>query len=261
MTKKSRNQGHVQAQGELRSKADLEEILADDIDFLVEMCASFDAGHERRGRQISAVLRRLLEDGESGVLYQLGLLDQDFADTAGPIPVAVEGAIAKPPICTLTAVRRTSGAAFYAPKGLDAFNPCPFIDWWRMIVFDDADGVKLTRRDLVRLVSDKDGGVHADRRLPVGYWRISRMNSLRQQVLIDAEGEVVGFAITVPTPEPGSAGEIRIGILPDRDIGGPDLRHAPLQGRAEMMCMRQIALEVLLTLDATRAKCPSLAWS
>ena len=261
MAKKNRGHGVAQVQGELRSKADLEEILADDIDLIVELCDSFDAGHERRGRQISAVLRRLLEDGESGVLHQLGRLDQKFADTAGPMSVAVEGAIADPPICTLTAVRLKPGAAFYAPKGLDVFSLCPFNDWWNMIVFDDKQGVRLTRRDLVRLVSDKDGGVHVDRRLPVGYWRISRMNSLQQQALIDGGGEVVGYAIRVPSPKPGSAGEIRIGILPNRDVGGSDLRHAPLEGRPEMMCMRQIALEVLLTLDATRAKSPSLASS
>ena len=45
-------------------------------------------------------------------------------------------------------------------------------------MFADSKGNKLTRRNLVLAVSNKDGGAHVDRRLDKDYADITRFNSL-----------------------------------------------------------------------------------
>ena len=52
-----------------------------------------------------------------------------------------------------------------------------FIKWWEQnIIFKDSRGNIFTRKDLVRNVTDKDGGAHVDPSLQEAYANLSRFN-------------------------------------------------------------------------------------
>ena len=70
-----------------RSKADLQQELKDQISLLKNSCNSYDSGLEAIGKHIALILRVLFHHhGQSrSLLEQLGLRDNKFYDSAGPL--------------------------------------------------------------------------------------------------------------------------------------------------------------------------------
>jgi hypothetical protein len=80
------------------------------------------------------------------------------------------------------------------------------------IVFDDRNGNTMTRKQLVLVLANKEGGAHVDSKLSPTYEAIAKKNAL-------------GWF--VPTPN----GEVSF------------------SGRIELLGMRQVAHEILMTLE------------
>lgn len=238
------------SEGTDRDAAELAPLWDDDLSHLEELCEAFDKGNPNRGRQISAVLRRLLGDGDSALLQQVGLQDHPFEDTAGHVGRGMPYGL-----CSLLHTGIGKEAVYYVPRG--AADPPPvkrhFREWWPMPVFSEPRGLTLSRSQMVTHVANKDGGVHVDRKIPEGYWRISRMNSLDHKAVMSAEGALLGIAL----PSPGQG---RPGVIVFMNPGTPPppdtYRYLDCRGRPEMMAMRQIAYEVLLTFRPERVKAP-----
>ena len=117
----------------------------------------------------------------------------------------------------LVAMLLSTSGARYLPAVAMGAPPLPirqvrFPDWWNAPVLKDKQGRKLSRRELVRHVTDTDGGAHVDPDLDQAYMDISRNNSL-------------GWT-----------------------FGNRDVMQA-LSGRPELAAMRQIAHEVLCTIN------------
>ncbi len=92
----------------------------------------------------------------------------------------------------------------------------PFDQWWNSPIFRIADGIPLTRSDLVLTMADQDGGAHVDARLKAAYAELSR-------------GDGIGFS--------------RVDHSGTRHIRGEALA-----------AVRQIAHEVIKTLDPSYVK-------
>jgi hypothetical protein len=197
-----------------RSSEDLKKELKDQITLLKNACDSFDNGLDAIGKHIALTLRVLLHHkGQSrSLLEQLGLRDKRFFDSAGPLNpnnLLTE--------CNLVGGRVSGEGGEYMPMVQMGEPPIPpekvkFVDWWGSPVLKDNKGRTYCRRKLVENVADTDGGAHVDPDLEEAYMDLSRNNSL-------------GWLF--------SDGNI------DEAFGG----------RPELACMRQIAHEVLLTLQ------------
>jgi hypothetical protein len=196
-----------------RPKEELKRELIEQLQLLRHSCEAFDRGFEAIGKHIALSIRVLVhQHGQSrALLDQLGLRSIRFVDSVGPLNprnIAAE--------CRLVVMHMNNSGGRYIP--LVAANGLPvspkkvsFVDWWNEPVFKDKAGHTFCRRELVRHVADTDGGGHVDPGLDEAYMAISRANSLGWQF---------------------STGDI----------------FQAFSGRPELVCMRQIAHEILSTI-------------
>ena len=170
-------------------------------------------------------LRLLLHDTQQGrsrsLLDQLDLRSGRFWDSAGEI---TKNHIT--PACTLLASQISDSGGRYVPLVATGFNDVikqvPFVTWWNGVILEDSSNHRFSRRDLVLHVADTDGGAHVDPNLDAAYMALSRSNSLGHTFVTGSSLEEI---ITRPATQ------------------------TTFQGRPELACMRQIAYEVLCTID------------
>jgi hypothetical protein len=197
-----------------RSKDDLKRELRDQLQILRMACESFDRGIDAAGKYIAISLRVLLHHHRQSraLLDQLNYRTGRFYSSIEPLDP--RNLVSESPM-----VAMVSGGSNSNPKwmplvqlggGPTRMRPIPFSDWWAEKIIDDKAGHVFSRMSLVQSVADTDGGAHVDPDLDEAYMAVSRENSL---------GWVFG---------------------PDR---------LPLEGRVELACMRQIAHELLVTIN------------
>ena len=196
-----------------RPKGELKRELIDQLQLLRHSCQAFDSGMEPVAKHISLSLRVLLHHhGQSrALLDQLGLRGGYYLTSAPPLNP--KNLLAE---CNLLMIFAGSAKASYLPLVAGGESPFPlrpiaFVDWWNTPILKDNRGRTFCRRELVVNVADTDGGAHFDPELDEAYMGISRENSL------------------------------------DWTFGLRD-ELAPLEGRPELACMRQIAHELLCTI-------------
>ncbi len=207
-----------------RSKVDLTESLSEQLELLKIFCKNFDDGQEIIGKHIAVTLRLLLHDTKNSksLLGQLDLLKQAFYDTAGPINTRNLMFM-----CGLVthAITRQDGQinAMYTSAAQDgeytkAPQKIPFESWWEdPVLLEQARGEKterstFSRKRLILEIADTDGGAHVDPSLFEDYVSLAKRD--RSEFIFDIEN-------------------------PDK----------PIENQLELVCMRQIGEEVLLTLD------------
>jgi SEC-C motif len=157
--------------------SELQAHLEQQLGFLERSAASFDEGYESEAKRLAVTLRVLLHDTPKShsLLGQLGKADQAFADTAldfdptNPVPHGglVFEALGPP---------KTRHVAL-----LDDAPVCgstPFHAWWTAPLFVDNERKILTRRDLILVAANQDGGAHVDPALDETYDKLSRLNSM-----------------------------------------------------------------------------------
>lgn len=196
-----------------RSRDDLKQELRDQITLLQHSCERYDSGLEAIGKHISLSLRVLLHHhGQSrALLEQLGLRNAKYYDTAGPINP--KNLLSE---CNLIIMHASATGGRYIPQVTAGGGPFPprkvtLVEWWNEPVLKDQQGRVFNRRELILNVADTDGGAHVDPELEEAYMDLSRNNSL-------------GWI-----------------------FGNGNIEKA-FEGRAELVCMRQIAHELLMTL-------------
>lgn len=164
-----------------QTEEELKSHLKEQIQFLLRSAQSYDEGFLSEAKRLSVVIRVLLHDTQSStsLLTLLKKKDMLFYDTAldyDPSNLA--------PTMALIMMRLGPDGAAYVPP-LDDGPPerylkgkIPFEKWWNKIVLVDTKGNKLTRKDLVLAVSNKDGGAHVDPVLDQAYADLTRFKSL-----------------------------------------------------------------------------------
>lgn len=197
-----------------RPKDELKRELVEQLQLLRHSCQAYDGGLEAVAKHISLSLRVLLHHhGQSrALLDQLSLRGGRFLASAPPLNprnLLTE--------CNLVLMLVGPSGAHYQPLIAAGSSPYPlqpisFVDWWNNPVLKDNRGRTFCRRELVLNVADTDGGAHVDPELEEAYMAISRQNSL-------------GW------------------------VFGTEDRQFPPIGRPELACMRQIAHELLSTIN------------
>ena len=167
--------------GEYRqSQEELQQHLRDTVQALRLSADALDKGYEGEAKRLAASIRVLVHDTSrsKSLLGQLGQKAIPFYDTS--LPYNPKNIL---PYVGLTAMNITPQGAAYVAL-LDNSPPdspshwAVFDEWWNRVIFIDKDGSETSRRDLIRAVADKDGGVHVDPALDEKYANLSRRNSL-----------------------------------------------------------------------------------
>ena len=201
----------------IQSQEDLRAHLMDHIGFLTSSATGFDGGFEGEAKRMSVSVRVLCHDTtqSKSLLGLLGLKGMQFVDLAEPdMPgnmLSYMGMVA-------VNLRKEAGSSVWETKFMPMAQrqprDCAFDQWWNAVVIDDRTGNRLSRRDIVLQIANKDGGAHVDPKLDAWYAGIRARPGFGMYYWTDA----------APTPQ-------------------------PVPGRVERVSMRQIANEALLTLQ------------
>ncbi len=167
--------------------AELEHQLEDQLNLLKIDVDSYDRGAEIAAKNIAGKLRVLLHDTSKShsLLGRLGKKDNTlFLDTSHAKPERTNpGAVFS--YTGLTHFSLGNGGARYIPH-LDGMSGTPtrlipFDTWWNAIIVLDMEGASFSRRDLVLILANQDGGAHVDPNLDEKYYKLTRQNSLNWQ--------------------------------------------------------------------------------
>jgi hypothetical protein len=164
-----------------QSKAELLAHLSDCEEFLGASSEAFDRGQTGEAKRLAVTVRVLLHDtkGSKSLLGQLGWKSgHDFLDSA--IGYDSKNLL---PQHGLVALRIGGGGGSYdAPLGNGSpsrpYKYVRFPNWWNQTVIFDSRQHAFNRRDLVLVLSNKDGGAHVDPTLDQAYVELSRNNSV-----------------------------------------------------------------------------------
>lgn len=155
-----------------KSKSDLLDDLAEQIELLVSYCQLFDNGTISMAKPMSAALKVLLYGAQGNslsLLHQLGLRQRRFVDTSPGIKERSSF-----PQCQLAAilVDDVAGNATYVPMLSSVpgkLDRSEFAIWWNAAVVRDSRGHTFSRMSIVQEVRDTDGGAHLDQGLEENY--------------------------------------------------------------------------------------------
>jgi hypothetical protein len=170
-----------------RTNEDLLQLLGEQIEFLKSSVAAFDAGSEIEAKRIATIIRVLLHDTNQSksLLGQLGMKNKKFLTTCQIFensPAAQRGLVVK----FLGKENSPKYHALLDDAGLG--RKVDFSEWWNEKIFlakekkDDSENgyeeISFSRRDLVLILANKDGGAHVDPEVDAAYLKLSKHNLL-----------------------------------------------------------------------------------
>ena len=164
-----------------QTEDELKDQLKDQIDFLIKSSKAYDEGFTSEAKRLATGIRVLLHDTQNltSLLTLLKKNDILFYDTS----LDYNPNNLLPTLGLIMLKSGPNGGEYVTPLGGGAptryqKGKIPFIQWWNKIVLVDDKGNRLTRKDLVLTVCNKDGGAHVDPKLDEAYFALSRSNSL-----------------------------------------------------------------------------------
>ncbi|SUW17300.1 YecA family protein [Brevundimonas diminuta] len=162
------------------SAARFHEHLSEQIGYLESSCSGFDGGRTAEFKRIAAAIRTLVHDtgSSTSLLAHLGEKNIPFVNTAFPYDernlLNHHGLIG----LGMTADRSGYVAHCQMPGGRPSLDDQSFEDWWSEPVIKDGSNRFLTRRDLILIAANQDGGSHVDGTIDQTYDDLARQNSL-----------------------------------------------------------------------------------
>ena len=195
------------------TRNDLIELLQEQIGFLKRSCSAFDEGFMDEAKRIAVTVRVLLHNtaNSNSLFNQLKFNDYMLIDTCPTLVGSIPGRIFQAGL----AVPSLKG---YVPRHqLPAKAPptwLGFEQWWNKPVIKTEDRT-YSRREIVLLLANKEGGAHVDPKLTFHYEKLKHQGS---GIIISRDGE---------DPKPMT--------------------------KEEHVCLRQIAYELLESLSAIQS--------
>jgi len=205
-----------------KTRLELKGELAQQLQLLRLDCMNYDAGIEASGKHIAVSLRLLLNSipadkqsrrkGSRSLMDILGLRRGYFLSSVPKM--SDKNLLSDAPMLVIQMEQQDARYLPLVLVGGGPFDMCPmqFSEWWLQPILKDNEGARFSRMTLVRSVANKDGGAHVDETLPHDYANLTRQNGLGW---MQQNG---GFSTA-------------------------------LTGKPELACMRQIAHEVLCSVQ------------
>lgn len=168
---------------------ELEAHLDEQLAFLESSCNSFDTGFEGEAKRLAVSLRVLLHDTKhsKSLLGQLNKKAAKFRDTAfefDPDNKLTHGGL----VFIATGKLETRYVAMLDDIPEPNNKNVSFEDWWNSPVFVDKQKRQLSRKELILIAANQDGGAHVDPSLNETYAALSKDNTLGW-VANDGDGE------------------------------------------------------------------------
>jgi hypothetical protein len=159
----------------LLTKLELLKQLEEQLRALKFFAKEYDSGKHFLFKDMAVKLRILFQNSPSGrsksLLNQLNLETLDFYDSAILVHELATNTI-KAPIHFKFAV---DIPLIFQPELLPGLFKNNFAEWWKMgPIVIDKNKKEFSRQDLVRYVTDNDGGAHVDEKLPEKYYELTR---------------------------------------------------------------------------------------
>lgn len=154
----------------MRTKADLEQLLCEHLDWLRASAERYDARHFSEAKRIAVSIRSLVHDTgvSTSLLSQLGMRDKMvWRSSVGLTSTGFES----PPWVSFP-----HEAGFADIRGMPA-HETDFTTWWSAPLLVH-DGTQIDRSWFVLHVANYDGGAHVDPRLPGTYRSLAREGGL-----------------------------------------------------------------------------------
>jgi hypothetical protein len=175
-----------------RTQDELLNHLDESLKFLKASSDSFDSGFPGEAKRLAVIVRTLIHDtGASHSL--LGLLkikdDMEFYNTAIPYDKTNLA-----PYHGLVKLFMGSKGGNYVPllsekEGLSGHpnNYISFEVWWNEVVIDDKQSNSYTRRGLMDLLANKEGGAHVDSKIDTNYKELNNQMGWKQVIVVDGK--------------------------------------------------------------------------
>lgn len=155
--------------------------MREQLGFLQRSGELFDAGFRSEAKRIAVAIANLVHD-TTRTTSLLTLLEKKgkvmFLDSSNhPIPLSYGG---EHRLCGIRMYQKGKGSGFYPflDKPLDKPRWMSFDEWWLTTVIKDKEDIKLTRKDLILDLRNRDGGAHIQSKLRLHYHALSRKNSI-----------------------------------------------------------------------------------
>lgn len=223
-----------------QTRAELRDALQEQVSLMVHYCASYDSGHLAFAKPMATSLRITLHHAgrSNSLLQQLGLRDCRFYSAPGR-----HGPNTVPIGCALTPMSFSpERGGHYVPllAPPDNRSRLLFPEWWTGVVLRAPTGETMSRMDIIKAVTDTDGGAHVDPGLAPTYAAFRSGHLLGQQAVPIGDGQI---RLTIP-------------ILQTR--GQTDASQENYEGlltSPQYPSVRTVTHEVLLTLQKSAAWC------
>ena len=174
-----------------QSIMDLQNYWEEQLRFLKKSASEYDKGDESEAKRMATNLRVLFHQTKKShsLLKQLnreGIKNNFLFLSSSGIYIPANLI----PTSTLLAIESSTSGVKYKSIGMNSkdLHLLTFKDWWNEIIFDDKKN-KFTRKDIILLVSNQDGGAHIDPYLDANYAELTKFNSLGW---IDCNGNAIG---------------------------------------------------------------------
>ena len=171
-----------------QTKEDLHAQFADQTKFIQRSIQYYDDGDHSEAKRIAVSLRILFNETRNSrsLLSLLGLENKLLLWSSGGL-YTPSNLLSS---WTLLSMSISGAKQIFQPlldDNLGSTFYLDFDDWWNEVIFDDKNS-QLTRRDIVRIVANQDGGAHVDPEFKEEYSNLVRNNSLG--FFMDYNGEV-----------------------------------------------------------------------
>lgn len=156
-------------------RSDLEELLQEQIGFLERSCVAFEDGYIDEAKRIAVIVRVLLHDTaiSHSLFMQLTYKDYMLIDTCPSLEVGIPGKIFQAGL----AIPSLKG---YVPRHKVSSTANPvwlgFDNWWNNPVIKTKDRT-YSRRELVLILANKEGGAHVNPTLTAHFEKLKHEGS------------------------------------------------------------------------------------
>ena len=174
-------------------------------------CNTFDNGNEIIGKQIAVILRVLFHDTNNSTSLLKKLNIKFIKWMPSVTEINTNNILAECNFVIQEMIKANNVHGKYLPRFRTDFKTekyIDFYDWWTKPVIKDKDKNAFSRKDVILFIANKDGGAHVDSEIKESEKFLITPNSLGWKSYND-------------------------GIVED------------FEGRVELICIRQIAYEVI----------------
>lgn len=159
-----------------RTKEDLKKELLEQIGFIKSSCVAFDQGNLSEAKRLSVPLRVLLVDNGRNMHSLLKQLDIKNVLQYHTLVKVQELDINRVKFhLALPTILDQNGVYAHKPNLSKTIEKLSFEDWWNQLLIIN-DEATLSRGEIIRSVSDGDGGAHIDPLLKGGYASLAKVN-------------------------------------------------------------------------------------